>query len=178
MKETVMTLRIRRANLADAEVVAMLGRITFSETFGHLFKQHAGDLRAYLDHTFGVTKIRSSLSDPDNRYWLGSLDGLPVSYAKLKYPSVTPPVDDPEPAQLQKIYVLRDFLGQGIGRPMLQAALDDAHARSIKRVWLDVLRQNERAINFYRREQFETIGEDRYTIGAQTFTFDLMMRTL
>jgi hypothetical protein len=73
----VMDFEIRPAGPDDAEMVALLGRITFAETFGHLFLNHTGDLRAYLDHTFAVAKIRGSLGEPDNnrnnRYWLSLL---------------------------------------------------------------------------------------------------------
>jgi len=164
-----MSLEIRRAQSGDAEAIALLGRITFAETFGHLFEAHAGDLRAYLDRTFGVEKIRRSLGEADNRYWLGCVDGLPVSYAKLKFPSPTVLLDGADVAQLQKIYVLRAFIGQGI-------VMEDARSRRIGRVWLDVLKENARAIRFYEREQFRMLGDDRYAIGAQTFSFHLMVR--
>lgn len=173
-----MTLQIRPASTEDAEMVALLGRLTFTETFGYLFDGYVGDLRTYLDGTFGVSKIRRSLGEPDNRYWLGMVDGLPVSYAKLKYPSPSPLLDGVHPAQLQKIYVLREFVGQGIGRPMLDSVLADARSRGIRRVWLDVLKENARAIRFYEREQFTALGEDRYMIGAQAFAFHLLVREL
>jgi len=53
-------LQIRIAEPKDAEIVALLARITFAETFGYLFEQHKDDLRAYLDQTFAVNKIRRS----------------------------------------------------------------------------------------------------------------------
>ena len=49
-----MEINIRRAEPGDAEVVALLGRITFAETFAYLFEGHEDDLRTYLDYTFGV----------------------------------------------------------------------------------------------------------------------------
>ena len=169
-----MNLHIRTATPDDAATVALLGRITFAETFGHLFLNHAADLRSYLDRTFAVAKIRNSLGEPDNRYWLSLLDGLPVGYAKLKYPSPTPLLPKEDPAQLQKIYVLREFLAQGIGKVLLSAMLTDAVRRGLNTLWLDVLKQNTRAIRFYEREDFVPLGDDTYTIGAQTFEFHLM----
>jgi ribosomal protein S18 acetylase RimI-like enzyme len=77
-------------------------------------------------------------------------------------------------AQLQKIYVLREFVGEGVGKPLIDAALKDAASRRVDTVWLDVLKENDRAIRFYARRGFRMLGEDRYTIGAQTFAFHLM----
>jgi hypothetical protein len=41
------------------------------------------------------------------------VDNLPVGYAKLKLHSPTAQFGRPDVAQLQKIYVLQDFLGWG-----------------------------------------------------------------
>jgi ribosomal protein S18 acetylase RimI-like enzyme len=170
-----MTLTIRRANAADAEAIALLGRITFRETFGSLFADHADDLRAYLDHTFAVGKLRASLALPRSAYWVALLDDLPVAYAKLKHPSPTSHLTEQTPAQVQKIYVLREFLHQGIGRPLLHRMLEEAALRQAGAVWLDVLKQNVRAIRIYEQNGFSALGQDTYTIGAQTFTFHLMV---
>lgn len=169
-----MDLKIRPAGPGDAEIVALLARITFVETFGHLFGNHASDLAAYLDHTFAVAKIRNSLGEPDNRYWLAFRDGLPVGYAKLKHPSPTPLLPNQDLAQVQKIYVLREFLSLGIGKELLAAALDEAARRGLNIIWLDVLKQNTRAIRFYERKGFVPLGDDTYAIGSQTFEFHLM----
>lgn len=167
-------VQIRNAEPDDVEIVALLARITFAETFGYLFEKHRDDLRAYLDRTFGVQKIRRSLEQSLNRYWLARADGLPVGFAKLKYPSPIPLAHTGNVAQLQKIYVLREFVGQGIGKPLIETVLSDSASRQIDTVWLDVLKENSRAIRFYERQRFTALGEDTYTIGAQTFVFHLM----
>ena len=82
-----MTAEIRRTKPEDAVIVALLGRITFVETFGYLFRGCSQELRAYLDSTFSVGKIGTSLGKPENAYWLALRDRLPVGYAKLKHPS-------------------------------------------------------------------------------------------
>ena len=120
----------RRAEAVDTAVVALLGRITFGETFGHLFRDHQDDLRDYLDRTFDVAKIERSLGTPENAYWLAFSAGLPVGYAKLKRPSTPPMMAGQHAAQLQKIYVLHQVLGQRIGRALLGQAMCEAAARA------------------------------------------------
>jgi hypothetical protein len=73
-----MTAEIRPATSEDAAIVALLGRITFAETFGYLFRSRPAELRAYLDSTFGVGKIVTSLGRPENACWLALSDCLPV----------------------------------------------------------------------------------------------------
>jgi len=172
-----MTLDIVRAQPSDAATVALLGRITFAETFGRMFDGYRDDLRTYLDKTFDARKIWCSLGKPDNSYWLAYRNKLPVGYAKLKYPSAPPREPHGDAAQLQKIYVLREFLGDGIGRALVAPLLEAASHLS-PFIWLDVLWQNERANGFYTTFGFATIGDDTYTIGAQRFLFRRMARPL
>jgi len=170
-----MEPEIRRATPEDAMLVALLGRITFREAFGHLFGDHRDELRAYLDTTFDVGKIGRSVSAPENAYWLAFVAGLPVGYAKLKHPSAPTDQGDQNAVQLQKIYILNEFLGQRIGSGLLYHVILETKRRA-PLLWLDVLRENERAITFYRKHGFSAIGEQTYDIGSQRFLFHLMAR--
>lgn len=170
-----MEPEIRRATPEDAKLVALLGRITFRETFGYLFSDHCDELRVYLDTTFDVGKIGRSVGKPENAYWLAFVAGLPVGYAKLKHPSTPADEGGQNFAQLQKIYILKEFLGQRIGNGLLYHVLSEAQSRA-PLLWLDVLRENERAVTFYRRHGFSATGEQTYDIGSQRFAFHLMTR--
>lgn len=169
-------ITVRKAEGEDATIIALLGRLTFRETFGYLYEQHEDELDAYLDHTFSVAKIASSLSKPQNQYWLALLDDLPVGYAKLKYPSSNSLIEEPATAQLQKIYVLSEFIAHRIGRGLIEACMDGAVAAGAKSVWLTVLDSNDRAIGFYERQGWARIGNSSFTIGTQDFSF-LVMKT-
>ena len=41
-------------------------------------------------------------------------------------------------------------------------------------VWLAVLSENVRAIQFYEKEGFGALGRDTFTIGSQSFDFTLL----
>ncbi len=169
-------ITVRKAGARDAATIALLGRLTFRETFGYLYERHEDELDAYLDQTFSVAKIALSLSKPQNQYWLALLDDLPVGYAKLKYPSANALIEEPATAQLQKIYVLSEFIAHKIGRGLIEACMDGAVAAGAKTVWLTVLDSNDRAIGFYERQGWARIGNSSFTIGTQDFSF-LVMKT-
>jgi diamine N-acetyltransferase len=172
-----MSADIRRAEQHDATTVALLGRITFAETFGYLFQVCPGDLRDYLDATFDVAKIERSLGDARNLYWLAFRHRLPIGYAKVKRLSPVPGQPGLRAAQLQKVYVLQAFLARGIGRALLLPAIQAA-SELASTLWLDVLRENARAVRFYAQHGFVAAGEDTYAIGAQRFLFQIMTRAL
>ena len=168
---------IRLANVADATQISHLGKVTFSETFGHLFRAE-DDLRHYLKTTFSVSKITASLHKSSNVFWVAFVDEKPIGYAKLKLDSPTEFVDATSICQLQKIYVLKAFLSLKIGYELQSRLLTKAKELSYEYIWLSVLNSNERAIQFYQKNGFEIIGNHDFTIGQEHFDFFAMGKCL
>ncbi|TAI48818.1 GNAT family N-acetyltransferase [Flagellimonas allohymeniacidonis] len=168
---------IRLANKEDASSIALLGRITFTETFGNLFTDREG-LKNYLDTTFSVDKIEQSLQKENNAYWIALVDRLPVGYAKLKLHSPSDFVPSEKAGQLQKIYVLKDFLSMKIGKRLQDVLLKKAKASGCELIWLSVYKGNQRAIRFYEKNNFKTVGEHQFNIGKDTFEFMAMAKRL
>jgi len=171
------TIEIRKATSSDAQFIALLGRITFTETFGNYFRD-ISDLLGYYEKTFSVNKIKQSLNKDNNVFWIAFVDDLPVGYAKLKLNSPTPFIDDPKTAQLQKIYVLKDFHSLKIGYDLQNLLLAEASRYNNNQVWLSVLDKNNKAKNFYFKTGFEKIGNHNFTIGKENFTFDVLVKEL
>lgn len=168
---------IRKASIEDAEYIALLARVTFTETFAVHFRDRQ-DLINYYDTTFSVSKIRSSIAKTNNVFWIAFCDDLPVGYAKLKLFSKSQFIDSDSVSQLQKIYVLADFLSMKIGQKLQDALFEETQRYTRKYIWLSVLKSNERAIGFYTKNGFEHIGEHSFDIGKEHFEFCAMAKVL
>jgi diamine N-acetyltransferase len=166
---------IRKATVADAEYISLLARVTFTETFGHLFKD-LQDLLDYYASTFSEAKIRSSIQKDNNIFWIAFCDELPVGYAKLKIYSPSDFINSPSTSQLQKIYVLKDFLSKKIGHEIQNALFEEVKLLKSRYLWLSVLKANERAISFYRKNGFVEVGEHSFDIGKEHFIFVAMKK--
>ena len=171
------TIEIRLAKKEDAQCIALLGRITFTETFGHFFRDQK-DLIDYYNSTFSVQKIEDGIKKPNNIFWIAFINRLPVGYAKLKLYSNSEFIESKDVCQLQKIYVLKDFLSMKIGFELQDHLLKKAKELNFKKVWLSVLNSNERAINFYKKNGFEKIGNHDFQIGKENFEFMAMKKNL
>ncbi|NAY90928.1 GNAT family N-acetyltransferase [Muricauda sp. JGD-17] len=169
--------QIRLAKKEDATFIALLGRITFTETFGNLFSDQNG-LKEYLNATFGIAKIARSIEKENNIYWISFVDQLPVGYAKLKLKSPSPFITSENLGQLQKIYVLKDFLSMKIGKRLQDLLLEKAKASGCAHIWLSVYKGNQRAIRFYEKNDFTTVGEHQFSIGKDTFDFMAMSKKI
>ena len=170
-------LEIRLAKKEDATFIAFLGRITFTETFGHFFRDKQ-DLLDYYNLTFSVEKIENGIEKPNNVFWIAFVNRLPVGYAKLKLNSKSEFMESKNICQLQKIYVLKDFLSMRIGFELQNLLLKKSKELEFNKIWLSVLNSNERAINFYRKNGFEKIGNHDFQIGKENFEFVAMKKEL
>ncbi|WP_299684903.1 GNAT family N-acetyltransferase [uncultured Dokdonia sp.] len=170
-------IEIRTATQDDAIHISILGKITFTETFGHLFKDPS-DLQHYLETTFSVTKIDAGLRKMTAIFWLAFANGQPVGYAKLKLNSTTSFTHFKAVCQLQKIYVKKDFLSFKIGHKLQDQLLLKATELHYNYIWLSVLNSNERAIRFYKKNGFDIIGNHDFTIGKEHFDFFAMGKKL
>ena len=153
-------LQIRRAQEQDAQIISLLARVTFAETFGHYFRDQ-NDLMEYFERTFSVQKIRRGFSNPNNLFWIATFNELPVGYAKLKLNSTSSFLISKNPSQLQKIYVLKDFLARKIGLHLQNEMLKTAKEFGSDHIWLSVLNENQRAIGFYTKNEFQKVGEHK-----------------
>lgn len=170
-------IEIKIADKKDAEYIALLGRITFTETFGHFFRDKQ-DLINYYDRTFSVEKIENSISKSNNIFWVALADRLPVGYAKLKLNSKSDFFRSDKTCQLQKIYILKDFLSMKIGFQLQNQLLQKAKQLNFENIWLSVLNSNQKAIIFYRNNGFSNIGNHDFQIGKEKFDFTVMQKKL
>ena len=84
------TIEIRLAKKEDARFIALLGRTTFTETFGHFFRDQK-DLIDYYNFTFSVQKIEDGIKKPNNIFWIAFVNRLPVGLSLIHISEPTRP---------------------------------------------------------------------------------------
>jgi ribosomal protein S18 acetylase RimI-like enzyme len=60
--------------------------------------------------------------------------------------------------------LLDQFFGLKLGHRLLQQAIDLSKEAGDKGMWLNVWKENKRAIRFYEKQGFETIGESNFVL--------------
>lgn len=155
-------VRYRRAAPEDAAALAALGRRSFTETFGHLYKPE--DLAAFLAN-HSKEGWAGVLSDPSFAVRVAEVDGAAVAYAKLGPPSL--PFEPRGPSiELRQFYVLVPWHGSGIAAGLMQWAIGEAKARGADDLYLSVFIDNHRARRFYARYGFEYVGDYEFMVGT------------
>jgi GNAT superfamily N-acetyltransferase len=153
---------IRRATVEDAELLALLGRDTFIETFGHLYPR--ADLEAFLAESYSPLAFAGFLADPRCALWIAARgnEALGFAYAgpcTLPHPEVTPLC-----GELKRLYMRRAAQGSGVGSQLLETTLRWLEARG-GRLWIGVWSENLGAQRLYGRYGFRKVGEYEFPVG-------------
>lgn len=161
-----LRISIAKANLATATRLADLGRQTFSETFAA--SNTPGNMAAYLAASYSPELQLAQLQDSSITCLLAEMQGQTVGYALLQENSRLGLSEDaPASRQLEikQLYILEDWIGTGLGKALMQRALDIAQASHATAVVLGVWEHNQRAQAFYQRFGFREVGEVAFTLG-------------
>lgn len=167
-------MKIRRAAVKDAFILSALAGATNYETYFETDEPE--DLARYIADYFNPQAMKAELEDERSTFFLAEIDARFVGYAKLLAGEAVECVKGENTIELQRIYVLEKMIRRGVGKILLEKCLEEARSRGFESLWLKVFDLNARAIEFYRRRNFEHVGEDGFYYGEQRFTC-LVMRT-
>src|SRR5215203_230073 len=145
-------LTIRRASPDDAGLLAELGARTFGETFAA--DNSTEDMAAYLAVSFSLAAQAAELAEPTSTFFIAEVGGRAAGYAKLHAGEPPEGVVGAQPVELVRLYVLREWLGRGVGEALMRACVEEAQRAGHGTIWLGVWEQNGRAQAFYRKWDF------------------------
>ena len=168
-----MKLHLRPCSITDLEVLINLGRRTFIEAFEKDNKPE--DFKIYLDSAFREETLYKELQDINSAYYFIYMGSSLVGYIKLNENEAQSDINDINSIELERIYVLAEFQGHGIGEWVLRQVISIAKVKNRSYVWLGVWEHNPKAIKFYQRLGFYKFGTHPYFIGNDEQT-DWLMR--
>jgi ribosomal protein S18 acetylase RimI-like enzyme len=165
-------LQIREAVTGDIERLAATGRRLFVASYGNI--SGAEDLAAHVDDYFSDSTVAAELGRDGVRYLLAIDDEAIVGFLKLRQNEVPKSVPAVTALEVQQLYVSPDQQRRGIGRMLMDRAVEFARAASVQGLWLSVWEEADWAIRFYRRYGFSTVGTADFWLGDSHFNDFLM----
>ncbi len=160
--------------LADQlQTLQTLVHTTFREAYQA--KTSAEDLEAHLSLYHSREKLSEELNDPQVHYFFVLQHHTLAGFIMLRQQSTHPQLGNAPATQLQRIYLLPEFWGKGLAKPMMDFCEDFARREGSAWLWLQVWQQNPRAIRFYQKCGFEHFGFMDFQF-AHTLHSDWVMR--
>src|SRR5687768_13281611 len=131
-----VSMKIRYGTIDDAAMLADLGAKTFYDTYAS--DNTAENISAYIGKSFSTEIQSNELADTNIIFLIAELENRPVGYAKLKLDSRDESIRGTKQIEIERIYSMVEYIGKGIGKALMQAAIDDAKQRGCNSIWLGV----------------------------------------
>lgn len=164
-------MHIRTATPADAPLLARLAADTMREAFGPPHNP-AELVEEYVASAFTTDRLTAELGDPRaHTVLLEQAPGQAVGYAKLRQHAPPRRMAERRAVELERIYLLRAYIGQGLGNRLMDYCLQYARTvgyrgKPARAVWLGVWEHNHPARAFYARWGFRPFGWHYFQFGS------------
>lgn len=158
-----MAITLRRADIDDAATLSALAAHTFTETFGHLYPPE--DLAAFLAEAYAIDRQRTILAHPGYAVWLLEHEGRTIGHAAAGPCGLPHPQVERGDGEIKRLYLVRDYQGDGNGTRMMTAAMDWLLRDGPRTLWVGVWSENVGAQRFYARHGFGKVGEYLFPVG-------------
>ncbi|TDX52652.1 GNAT family N-acetyltransferase [Orenia marismortui] len=171
-----MNIVIKEVSLDNIDTLVDLAKITFQQAYGSQNK--AVDIADYLENNFNREEIKLEFNNRNNKFFMAYLRSQVVGYFKLSFSKVHKSFGTNKVIKLERLYLLKDYIGKKIGKKLMLKAIEVAKDHNIEYLWLGVWKENKRAVDFYKSWGFEIFAEELFFLGEDTQEDWLMKKSL
>lgn len=164
-------VRIRRIGVDELEIVRELALIIWPKCYRNIIGPDRVD--AMLAVLYATDHLEKEMLEQGHVFWVVRFNDLDVGYASA--------YKEGGRLWLKKLYVRDEFRGQGLGKALIDNALDHFKSEelvSAEELALYVNKDNTPAINYYLRSGFQVEAEVPVQMGPYAFTDYVMQRAL
>jgi len=154
--KTSTEIILRKWTTEDFQSVRNILLVTWKDAY-HFIPEK--DIITHLDNFYSETKLLELFNDHSTNGILAEIENKPVGWMKL--------FDDQlaEKFFISSLYVLPEFQGYGIGRKLLLKAEETASKSKHDKVWLGVMKDNVKTLEWYRKIGFQFVEEEPFKMG-------------
>lgn len=167
---SILIKQVQSKSVLELQKIA---KETFFETYAS--ENTKEDMDAYLAENFNTEHLQRSIINPDSFYYFALQDNETIGYLKINRSVAQTDNKLPNTLEIERIYILSKFQGKGAGKLLLNKAIEKAQTLHIKTLWLSVWEKNQKAIAFYKKQDFTAFDNQYYWVGTDKQT-DVLMK--
>ena len=171
-----MTIDIKKCILEDSRKLQEISYETFSETFKH--QNSPENMNAYLERAFNLKQLEKELSNIFSQYFFVYFNNEVAGYLKVNTNDAQSEEMGDESLEIERVYIKSKFQKHGLGKYLLNKAVEIALECNKKKIWLGVWEKNENAIAFYKKMEFVQTGAHSFYMGDEEQMDFIMTKTL
>ena len=153
----MMNLNIERISISEVEKLSEVATRAYFDHYRHLWYDEG---EWYAHKCFNVSQLIEELTDSKNLFFFAVLDGRHVGFLKIR-PENQLAGQDGNGFEVERIYLTNEATGRGVGRALMEFAIEMAQKQNKDYVWLKAMDSSQNAIRFYESLGFEICGTSR-----------------
>jgi len=182
MMQTTIPNNMQKCSLAQVALLREIAIETYQQTFADSNSEDL--LQKYYQESLNINLLSNQLSDPESEFYF--IYSAPINdktaqiagFLKLNVGSAQTDLADDEALEVEKIYLLQQFLGKGLGHQLINFAVERAEQQDKQYLWLGVWEDNQPALKFYNKMGFFKFGEHGFDMGGDIQTDYLLKKLL
>ncbi|HEU5139642.1 MAG TPA: GNAT family N-acetyltransferase [Bacillales bacterium] len=171
-----MTINMKKCTIEDLPKLQEISCETFHETFQD--QNSPENMKAYLEKAFNFNQLEKELANSDSQFFFLYFNNEVAGYLKVNTNVAQSEVMGDGSLEIERIYIKSPFQKQGLGRYLLNKAIEMALEGNKKKIWLGVWEKNEFAIAFYKKMGFIQSGAHSFYMGDEQQTDIIMTKRL
>lgn len=171
-----MAITINKCTFEDLNELQEISYETFNETFKH--QNSPENMNAYLERAFTLKQLEKELSNHSSQFFFVYCNNEVAGYLKVNTNDAQSEEMGDESLEIERIYIKSKFQKHGLGKFLLNKAMEIAMEHNKKKIWLGVWEKNENAIAFYKKMGFVQTGAHSFYMGDEEQTDFIMTKTL
>jgi len=168
---SVVDNKLQKCNLDQLQTLQTLAIQTYQETFEDSNSEAL--LQQYYKESLNLNTLSKQLVNDNSEFYFiystANDQGKTklAGYLKLNIDDAQTDLYESNALEVEKIYILKQFLGQGLGKKMITFAIERAKHHGKQHLWLGVWENNFSARNFYSKMGFIAFGEHNFNMGGE-----------
>ena len=150
---------LKRCSAADISEIRKVAIQSYKEHYLYLWTDYYS-AEWYMNRSFSTDSLTRQMEDVQALFYLVLVNATTIGFIKLNKNKPLPGDEADKSLELERIYLLKDFSGKGIGTAVLNKIIDYCKQQGIKLLWLKSMDSSD-SLFFYKKRGFEIIATER-----------------
>lgn len=127
-------ITIRTCTKEDISILSKLSAKTFADTFSGTTSDE--NLENFLKTAYQPEKLEKEMDNPESTFYFTYVNHELAGYLKINLCNAQTEIYDPAAGELERIYVLKEFQGRGVGRFLMEQAFGWECGSTMRGHWI------------------------------------------
>ena len=149
-------IKIRNWTKEDFSIVKNILLETWKNTYTFIPEE---DILTHFEKHYSEDRLIEILNDPFSKGIIAEVNSVPAGWLKLFEDLIN------KKFFVSSLYVLPEYQGFGLGKKLLNEAYRIAKEKHFLKVWLGVMKQNVKSLDWYKNLGFVFDEEEPFQMG-------------